>query len=176
MTFLRWGLVPSLAKDAAMGARLSNARSETVAEKPAFREAFSRRRCIVRADGFYEWGRQGSQKQPFFFRMRDKAAFNFAGLWKHWEGDGGRVINSCAILTTEANDVVRPVHDRMPVILHREDYDLCLEDDARKRDLLTELLHPYPASEMTSHTVSSAVNSPRSQGESLIGRVPLSSA
>jgi putative SOS response-associated peptidase YedK len=176
MTLLKWGLVPSWAKDAAMGARLINARGETVAEKPSFREAFKRRRCIVPADGFYEWRRQGSEKQPFFFRMRDDSPFGFAGLWERWEGDGGRVVNSCAILTTEANDVVRPVHERMPVILHREDYDLWLEDDARKRDLLAELLRPYPASEMTSHAVGPAVNSPRSQGESLVEQVPLNSA
>lgn len=175
MTFFKWGLVPSWAKDPSMGVRLINARSETVAEKPAFRESFRRRRCLIPADGFYEWKRHGGGKQPFFFRMRDEAPFGFAGLWERWEGEGGRVINSCTILTTEANDVVRPVHDRMPVILHPGDYDLWLDVNASKRDLPAELLRPYPASEMTSYPVSSAVNSPRSRGESLIERVSLNS-
>ena len=176
MTFFKWGLVPSWAKDPSIGARLINARSETVAEKPAFREAYRRRRCVIPADGFYEWVRQGGKKQPFFFRMKDEAPFGLAGLWDRWEGEEGRVINSCTILTTEANDLVRPVHDRMPVILHREDYDLWIGGDERKSDLLEELLRPYPASEMMSYPVSRAVNSPRSQGESLLERVPLNSA
>ncbi len=110
-TFLTWGLVPSWAKDTSMGARLINARSETVAEKPAFRQAFKQRRCIIPADGFYEWVRTEGRKQPFFFRMRDESPFGFAGLWERWEGEDGQVINSCAILTTEANEVLRPVHD-----------------------------------------------------------------
>ena len=176
MTFFQWGLVPSWAKDPGMGARLINARSETVAEKPAFREAFKRRRCIVPADGFYEWQRAGGRKQPYFFRMSDGEPFGFAGLWDRWEGEGGRVINSCTILTTEVNEVVRSVHDRMPVILHPEDYDLWLGDDVRQRDLIAGLLRPYPAGEMTSHPVSPAVNSPRNQGESLIERVEVNSA
>lgn len=115
MRFFKWGLIPSWAKDMSMGARLINARSETVAEKPAFRQAFRRRRCIILADGFDEWQRTGGKKQPFFFRMRDERPFGFAGLWERWEGEDGRVINSCAILTTEANEVLRPVHDRMPL-------------------------------------------------------------
>jgi putative SOS response-associated peptidase YedK len=176
MTFFKWGLVPSWAKDPSTGARLINARSETVAERPAFREAFRRRRCIIPADGFYEWRRAGGRKQPHFFRMKDDAPFGFAGLWDRWEGEDGRVLDSCTILTTEANEVVRPVHDRMPVILSPADYALWLEQDARKRDLLAELLRPYPASEMTSHPVSPAVNSPRSQGAELIERAPLNSA
>ena len=176
MTFMIWGLVPSWAKDPSMGARLINARSETVAEKPSFREAFKRRRCIVPADGFYEWMRQGGKKRPFFFRMKDNAPFGFAGLWDRWEGEDRQALNSCTILTTEANEVVRPVHGRMPVILSPADYALWLEEDARKGDLLAELLRPYPASEMTSHPVSPAVNNPRSQGAELIERAPLNSA
>jgi putative SOS response-associated peptidase YedK len=115
MTLLKWGLVPSWAKDTSVGGKLINARSETVAEKPSFREAFKQRRCIIPADGFYEWQRTEGRKQPFFFHMRDDRPFGFAGLWERWEGEGGQVINSCAILTTEANEVLRPVHDRMPV-------------------------------------------------------------
>ena len=176
MTLYKWGLVPSWAKDASMGAKLINARSETVTEKPSFREAFKRRRCVIPADGFYEWQRTGGRKQPFFFRMRDERPFGFAGLWERWEGEGGQVINSCAILTTEANEVLRPVHDRMPVILHPDDYELWLDGDARKLDLVKEMLRPYPAEEMTGYPVGVSVNSPSSQGSKLIARAAINSA
>lgn len=175
MTFYKWGLVPSWAKDTSMGARLINARSETVGEKPAFRQAFKRRRCIIPADGFYEWQRTEGRKQPFFFQMRDESPFGFAGLWERWEGDGDQVINSCTILTTEANEVLRPVHDRMPVILHPDDYELWLGAEEREQTLLRELLRPYPAEEMTGYAVSVLVNSPRSQGSQLTERMNLNS-
>ena len=175
-TFYQWGLVPSWAKDASVGARLINARSETVQEKPSFREAFRKRRCIIPADGFYEWQRTGGRKQPFFFRMRDERLFGFAGLWERWEGESGQVINSCAIQTTEANEVLWPVHDRMPVILHPEDYELWLDGDARKLDLVKETLRPYPAGEMLGYPVGTSVNNPRSQGEGLIERALINSA
>jgi putative SOS response-associated peptidase YedK len=175
-TFYQWGLVPSWAKDASVGARLINARSETVQEKPSFREAFRKRRCIIPADGFYEWQRTGGRKQPFFFRIRDERPFGFAGLWERWEGEGGRVINSCAILTTEANEVLRPVHDRMPVILHPDDYELWLGGDARELDLVKEMLRRYPAGEMTCYPVGTLINSPRNQGEGLIDRSAVNSA
>lgn len=174
--FLKWGLVPSWAKDAAIGAKLINARSETITEKPSFREAFKKRRCIIPADGFYEWQRTDGKKQPFFFRMRDESPFGFAGLWERWQGAGGEAINSCTILTTEANEVLRPVHDRMPVILHPEEYSLWLEGDEREQELLRELLRPYPAEEMTGHPVSSLVNSPGNKGEELIKELQLNSA
>jgi putative SOS response-associated peptidase YedK len=175
-TFYQWGLVPSWAKDSSMGARLINARSETVQEKPSFREAFKKRRCIIPADGFYEWQRTDGRKQPFFFRMRDERPFGFAGLWERWEGEGGHVINSCAILTTEANELLRPVHDRMPVILHPDDYEMWLEADARQLDLVKEVLRPYPAEEMMGYPVGTSVNSPRSKGEELIERATINSA
>jgi putative SOS response-associated peptidase YedK len=176
MRFFKWGLVPSWAKDASMGARLINARSETVAEKPAFRQAFRQRRCIIPADGFYEWQRSEGSKRPFFFRMRDERPFGFAGLWERWEGEGGQVINSCAILTTEANEVLRPVHDRMPVILHPDDYELWLGAEARELGLVKEVLRPYPAGEMVGYAVGVSVNSPRSQGSGLIERAEVNSA
>lgn len=176
MAFFKWGLVPSWAKDVSMGARLINARSETVEEKPSFREAFKKRRCIIPADGFYEWQRTGGKKQPFFFRMRDERPFGFAGLWERWEGETGQVINSYTILTTEANEVLRPVHDRMPVILHPDDYPLWLKGDERERALLGELLRPYPAEEMVSYAVSPSINSPRSQGANLIEPAAVNSA
>jgi putative SOS response-associated peptidase YedK len=175
-TYLKWGLVPSWAKDTSMGARLINARSETVTEKPAFRQAFTQRRCVIPSDGFYEWQRTGGRKQPFFFRMRDERPFGFAGLWERWEGEGGEVINSCAILTTQANEVLRPVHDRMPVILHPDDYELWLGGSARELGLVKEVLRPYPAEEMVGYPVGSGVNSPRSQGAGLLERAALNSA
>lgn len=176
VTFFKWGLVPSWAKDASMGARLINARSETVTEKPAFREAFRKRRCIIPADGFYEWQRTDGRKQPFFFHLRDERPFGFAGLWERWEGEGGKILNSCTILTTEANEVLRPVHDRMPVILHPDDYELWLDVDLRKHDLAKELLKPYPAEEMLAYPVGTSINSPRSQGAKLIDRAAVNSA
>ena len=175
MTFYKWGLIPSWAKDTSMGARLINARAETVQEKPAFRAAFKQRRCIIPVDGFYEWQRTEGKKQPFFFRMRDERPFSFAGLWERWEGEGGQAINSCTILTTEANEVLRPVHDRMPVILHPDEYETWLDTDVRKLGLIKEMLRPYPAEEMTSYPVSTAINTPRSQGAELIERTPVNS-
>lgn len=175
MTFYKWGLIPSWSKDSSMGTRLINARSETVSEKPAFRGAFKQRRCIIPADGFYEWQRTAGTKQPFFFRMRDEKPFGFAGLWERWEGEGGKVINSCAILTTEANEVLQPVHDRMPVILHPDDYALWLGGDARELDHIKEMLRPYPAEEMVGHAVGASVNSPRNQGAALIERAAVNS-
>ena len=116
------------------------------------------------------------RKQPFFFRMRDERPFGFAGLWERWEGEGGEVVNFCAILTTEANEVLRPVHDRMPVILHPDDYELWLGADARGLELVKELLRPYPEEEMTGYPVSPAVNSTRGRGLELISEAPLNSA
>ena len=176
MKFFKWGLIPSWAKDTSMGSRLINARSETVAEKPAFRQAFKERRCIIPADGFYEWQRTEGRKQPFFFQMKDERPFGFAGLWERWQGITGQVIESCTILTTEANEVLLPVHDRMPVILRPDDYGLWLDEDVRKREFLKDLLQPYPAEEMVSYPVSTAINSPRSQGKTLIERMPINSA
>jgi putative SOS response-associated peptidase YedK len=174
--FLKWGLVPSWAKDVSIGAKLINARSETVTEKPSFREAFKKRRCIIPADGFYEWQRTEERKQPFFFQMRDERPFGFAGLWESWQGVGGEAIESCTILTTEANDVLRPVHDRMPVILHSNDYELWFDEDVRKQELLKDLLRPYPSSEMMGYPVSMAINNPGNQGATLIARMAVNSA
>ena len=176
MSFLKWGLIPSWAKDSSIGAKLINARSETVTEKPSFREAFKRRRCIIPADGFYEWQRTEGRKQPFFFHMHDDRPFGFAGLWDRWQSPEGEVIESCTILTTEANEVLMPVHDRMPMILHPETYELWLDDDLRKVSLREELLRPFPAREMASYPISTSINSPRNQGEVLIERAPVNSA
>lgn len=156
---LRWGLVPSWAKDPAIGSRMINARAETVAEKPSFRTALRYRRCLVIADGFYEWQRQGSKKQPYYFQLDDHRPFGFAGLWEHWESQTtGEILETCTILTTEANDVLRPGHDRMPVILQPEEYDRWLDPDLNKSADLLPLLRPYPAEAMQSYPVSSLVN------------------
>ncbi len=165
---LKWGLVPAWAKDASIGSRLINARSETVSEKPAFKESFRLRRCLIPASGFYEWARtETGNKQPFYFKMKDERPFAFAGLWERW-GEGRETIESCTILTTEANDVLAPVHDRMPVIVAPEDYGLWLDQKMNKAERLTPLLRPYPAGEMTSHPVSSSVNNPRYDAEDLL--------
>jgi putative SOS response-associated peptidase YedK len=170
------GLVPSWAKDVSIGAKLINARSETVTEKPSFREAFKKRRCIIPADGFYEWQRTGGKKQPFFFQMQDEHPFGFAGLWEKWKAIDGQVLETCTILTTEANEVLKPVHDRMPLILHPDDYELWLDADLRKLDLAKELLRPFPASEMIAYPVSPSINSPLSQGAQLVERMAVNSA
>jgi putative SOS response-associated peptidase YedK len=120
--------------------------------------------------------RTEGRKQPFFFRMRDERPFGFAGLWERWEGERGKIINSCAILTTEANEVLRPVHDRMPVILHPDHYELWLGGDVRELDLVKEMLRPYPAREMTGYPIGYSINSPRNQGVGLIERVAVGSA
>lgn len=158
LDLVRWGLIPSWATDPVIGARMINARAETVAEKPAFRAAFSRRRCLVLADGFYEWQRTNGQKQPFYFHLRDNKPFAFAGLWEQWQGTDGTTIDTCALLTTSANEVLRPIHERMPVILHPDDYTLWLDPAMHERDVLLSLLTPYPAGEMAGYPVSSFVN------------------
>ncbi|WP_256377882.1 SOS response-associated peptidase [Synechococcus sp. PCC 7502] len=147
-----------------MGFKLINARSETVSEKPSFRYAFKHRRCLIPTDGFYEWQRvEGSKtkKQPYFFGLKDANIFAFAGLWERWESPEGDIIETCTILTTEANDVVRPIHDRMPVILDPKDYEIWLDPNLTSIDRLTPLLKPYPPEAMTAYPVSSNVNSPK---------------
>ncbi len=157
---LRWGLVPSWAKDAAIGNRLINARSETVSEKPSFRSAFRYRRCLIVADGFYEWQRQAgkNQKQPYYFQLANHALFGFAGLWEHWESPTGELLETCTILTTEANEVLRPIHERMPVIMHPDDYDTWLDPTLNTFAKLHPLLRPYPAETMRAYPVSLRVN------------------
>lgn len=155
---LRWGLIPSWAKDPAIGNRLINARSETVAEKPSFRSALRYRRCLIPADGFYEWQRQDGKKQPYYFHLRDHQVFGFAGLWEHWQSPVGEIIETCTILTTEANEVLHPIHDRMPVILHPDDYDTWLDPELTSAAKLQPLLRPYPAAEMDCYAVSTLVN------------------
>lgn len=156
---LRWGLVPSWAKDLTIGTKLINARAETVAEKPSFRAAFKQRRCLILADGFYEWQqRDRKTKQPYYFQLASQKPFAFAGLWERWQ-DGEDVVETCTILTTQANERLQPVHDRMPVILSQEDYPQWL-DPTTAAETLQRLLHPYDANAMKGYAVSTIVNSP----------------
>jgi putative SOS response-associated peptidase YedK len=160
LTFFRWGLIPSWAKDMKMGSRLINARSETVAEKPSFRAAFKRRRCLIPADGFYEWQRQGSQKQPMYIHAVDHKLFALAGLWETWHAANGSAIDTCTILTTGPNELMQPIHNRMPVIIEPPDYSLWLNPEPQP-DRALHLLRPYPAEQMAAHAVSTVVNNPR---------------
>jgi putative SOS response-associated peptidase YedK len=157
---LKWGLVPGWADDPALGNRMINARAETAADKPSFRSAFRRRRCLVLANGFYEWGKAGGKKQPYLIRLRGGAPFAFAGLWEHWERDG-RAVDSCTILTTDPNELVKPLHDRMPVILAPPDFALWLDPKVETGPELQGLLRPYAAEAMTAYPVGLRVNSPK---------------
>jgi putative SOS response-associated peptidase YedK len=174
LALLHWGLIPFWAKDASIGSRMINARSETVAEKPSFRTAFRRRRCLVLADGFYEWQKLDGGKQPMYVGLHDREAFGFAGLWERWEGTGNGVIESCTLLTTEPNELLRPIHNRMPVILKPTDYDLWLDGQVEEAERLQALLRPYPSEGMQAYAVSRWVNSPRNEGPECI--VPLDGA
>ena len=154
----RWGLIPYWAKDPSIGYKLINARSETVTGKPAFREAFESRRCLIPADGFYEWRRAGNTKQPFHFGLQDDSLFAFAGLWDCWTDARGQMVESCSILTTTPNSLLADVHDRMPVILNPEHYDLWLDPGFRRVDALKEMLNPFDATLMRRYPVSTRVN------------------
>jgi putative SOS response-associated peptidase YedK len=163
---LIWGLIPNWSREPAP---IINARAETLEDKSSFRESFERRRCLILADGFYEWRRIGKSKQPFFFQRRDEAAFGFAGLWDKWKKDGV-TIKSCAIVTTNANELLMPVHDRMPVMLPENAYEMWLDSKVSTKEL-KKLLEPYPSEEMKSYPVSSRVNSADNEGADLVERV-----
>jgi putative SOS response-associated peptidase YedK len=166
---LRWGLIPGWAKDETIGAKLINGRAETLAEKPSFKNAFRSRRCIIPASGFYEWQKATSPKQPFYFYLKDKPVFGFAGLYDEWlHRETGELIETCTIITTEANELLEPVHERMPVILPRELYDEWLDENERDTRKLQSLLRPYPAAEMASYPVSRSVNFAQTDSEELI--------
>ena len=159
LLLVKWGLIPFWAKDKSIGNRLINARAESASEKPAFRSAFKSKRCLVPADGYYEWKKmKGGQKQPYLARNADGTPFAFAGLWERWQAPEDEVIESCTILTTDANDLTQPIHDRMPVILKPADYDLWLDTEVWDPNLLKPLLHPYPSGEMIVQPVSPKVN------------------
>lgn len=169
LALLRWGLVPPWVDDPADFPTLINARAETAPEKPAFREAFRDRRCLVPADGFYEWTEpeDGGPKRPYYVSRPDGGLFSFAGLWERWSGEGGRTIDSCTILTTDPNEVVGPLHDRMPVILDRAHYEAWL-DPGGSRSQLEALLRPAPAGTLRAVPVSRRVNSPENDDPACI--------
>jgi len=168
LVMLRWGLIPVWAKDKAIGSRMINARAETVAEKPSFRAAFAKRRCLIVADGFYEWRKDAGAKQPYRAAMADGRPFAFAGLWEHWTdpSDGTRV-ESCTIVTTEANELLKPIHPRMPVIVDPADFEAWLDVTAGP-DGARALLRPYPAGLMKVYPVSPRVNSVANDDAALI--------
>jgi putative SOS response-associated peptidase YedK len=156
---MRWGLVPSWATDPTIGSRLINARAESLTAKSAFKDAFKRRRCLVVADGFYEWQKRGGTKTPLFIHLEPERSFGFAGLYEIWTPPLGDQLITCTIITTEPNGLVRPIHDRMPVILPKAAEDLWLDPGVEDHTRLLDLLNPYPADEMAAHSVSSLVNS-----------------
>ena len=167
---LQWGLVPFWAKDPGIGARMINARSETVAEKPSFRNAFKRRRCLIPASGFYEWQKTADGKQPVFIHSADKRPFGLAGLWETWQSSDGSYLETCTILTTAPNEMMRPIHNRMPVILSPEDYATWLHPEPKPAVGL-HLLRPYPPEYMAAYPVSTYVNNPRHEDPACIAPV-----
>lgn len=172
LTHTLWGLIPSWSKDPSIGAKMINARAETVAEKPSFRAAFKRRRCLVPATGFYEWQKQGSAKQPYFIYMKNKLPFAIAGLWEQWLSPDGTELQTCTLLTTTANELMEPLHDRMPVILSPDDFAMWLgtgkDSTPRELDQLQHLLRPFDASNMDAYPVDKAVGNVRNEGAGLI--------
>jgi putative SOS response-associated peptidase YedK len=167
---LRWGLVPSWAKDESVGYKMINARAETLAEKPAFRKALASRRCLIPADGFYEWRKEadGKTKTPMYIRMRGGELFAFAGLWEIWRDPDGKEVRSFTIITTAPNDLVKPIHDRMPAIMPREGYLDWLKQEAMSAEEATAWLRPFPADLMEAYPVRPLVNSPKNEGGDLI--------
>jgi len=170
---MRWGLVPSWASDPGVGSKLINARAESLPEKAAFKEAFKRRRCLVLADGFYEWQKSGRDKTPLLIRLKSDQPFAFAGLYETWIPPWGETLNTCTIITTEPNELVRPIHDRMPAILPRDLESQWLDETTRDRDWLMDMLAPYPAEQMEAYTVSTLVNSVKNDSPSLIEPVQI---
>jgi putative SOS response-associated peptidase YedK len=161
-SLLRWGLIPHWAKDLSIGARMINARAETVAEKPSFRTAFRQRRCLILSDGYFEWQKQGKAKQPFLIRMADEHPFAMAGLWEVWnKASDGQPVMSCTVITTQANSLTQPIHDRMPVILDHKDYDQWLDCDVAGPAKVSDLLRPFGSSQMAVEAVDPWVNNAR---------------
>ena len=167
---MRWGLIPSWAKGLPPSRPLINARAETVAERPAFRSALRRRRCLVIADGYYEWQASGSSRTPFRIAMQSGVPFAFAGLWETWRNPDGEVVRSCAIITTSATEALSPIHDRMPVILPREREALWLDHSVQDPGLLSDILVPYAGGGLEAYRVPALVNSVRNNGPELVSR------
>lgn len=168
LAWLRWGLIPSWAKDESIGSRMINARAETLTEKPSFKGLLRSKRCLIVADGFYEWKQENGSKIPMYMTLKSGEPFAFAGLWDLWKSPGGEHIHSCTIITTEPNDLVASIHNRMPAILLPGAYAEWLDPDMRDEQALSRWLAPYPAGEMIARPVSRLVNDPRHDSPELI--------
>ena len=170
LSMYQWGLIPSWSKDPAIGGRMINARAESLAVKPSFRNAYHRRRCLILADGFYEWKQSPGlkSKQPVYIRLINNHPFAFAGLWEHWTSPDGSEIRSCTIITTQPNSLLLTIHNRMPVILPPETFSQWVSPADLPAIQLNELLAPYPADEMIAYPVSKMVNSPQFDSPDLI--------
>jgi putative SOS response-associated peptidase YedK len=171
LVYLKWGLIPFWAKEPKTGYKTINARAETVAKSPAFRAAFKHRRALIPADGFYEWKKINKTKQPYLIQRPDRENFAFAGLWEHWENEEGHMIESCAIITTESNDQIKQLHDRMPVILEPQDHELWLDPNT-KPDKAQKILRPYEK-ELVMRPVSRKVNNPSNDDPSCIEEIEM---
>lgn len=168
---LQWGLIPPWAKEAKIGYKMINARAETAAEKPSYRNAFKKKRCLVVADAFYEWRKDDAGKTPMLIKMKSGEPFAFAALWESWKSPEGETVNSCSILTTGPNKVMESIHDRMPVILSKEAEKIWLDPNVQDIAELEKLLKPYDADEMEAYEVSDAVNSPKNNNPELIRKI-----
>jgi putative SOS response-associated peptidase YedK len=164
---LKWGLIPRWAKDSSIAHNIINARSETIAEKPAFKDAFKNRRCIILSTGFYEWKREGTKKTPYYIFAKDREYFSFAGLWENWKSPEGEIVETCTIVTTAANEFIRPLHNRMPAIIRTEDFQKWLNKDAES-ETLKKLLQPFPNHNLEMYRVSTFVNNPKNESEECI--------
>lgn len=167
----RWGLIPSWAKDQKIGYKMINARGETAADKPSFRTAFKKKRCLIPATAFYEWKKAEGGKTPMLIHLESDELFAFAGLWESWEAPNGDVVHSCTILTTQPNALMAGIHDRMPVILSKGDERVWLDPNIQDPELLNALIKPYQAEELEAYEVSDAVNSPKNNGQELIRKI-----
>ncbi len=168
--FFVWGLIPMWAKNPSIGSRLINARGETIAEKPSFRGSLKYKRCLILADGFYEWKTIAGRKTttPYFIHMKDRRPFAFAGLWDSWSGPDGSQIRTCTIITTGPNELMSLIHNRMPVILHPRDHAKWLDETPQTPDRLIPLIKPFPAEAMDAYPVSSLVNKPVNDSPELV--------
>jgi len=171
LTTCHWGFVPSWGKDLKEGYKMINARAETVAEKPSFRQAFSRHRCLVVADGFYEWKNEGGKKRPFYIHRRDGKPFGMAGLYNLWTSPEGEQVCTSTIITTDANDILKPIHDRMPVITPSDKLALWLDPSFHEKEKLLAVLKPYSDDEIEMYEVSTRVNSPKNDTAENIQRI-----
>ncbi len=167
----RWGLIPPWAKDQKIGYKMINARGETAAEKPSFRNAFKKKRCLIPASAFYEWKKGEGGKTPMLIHLEEDELFAFAGLWESWKAPDGEMVHSCTILTTQPNALMAEIHDRMPVILSKGDEQAWLDPNVQDPELLQELIKPYQRSGLEAYEVSGAVNSPKNNGEELIRKI-----